>query len=201
MVKNISWSILASSQALLMLYGLPPTDSEQTIIEMKKIFVDKEKMLQSKYINTFENIVRFFKDYQHGEINEIKGKEIDKFIESSEEYLERINEIKVIIEKRKHKEIIEQIYQDVFELLETFVEKKSQDKMTEDFENNFIKKGIFSAKNLRTLKEIIKIHSNLNNVELDVYIVEELRKKAINLTNNLIQYNQKIEIINKKRSL
>ena len=55
-INEIYWGITTPSQALLMLYGLPPPTPKQIVSEMKRIFVDKEKMLEKRYINILEKI-------------------------------------------------------------------------------------------------------------------------------------------------
>ncbi len=60
LVQDIYWGIMTPSQALLMLYGLPPPTPKQTASEMKKIFFDKEKMLEKKYLNILEKIVGIY---------------------------------------------------------------------------------------------------------------------------------------------
>ena len=51
LVHDVYWGVITPSQALLMLYGLPPPTPKQTVKEMEKIFLEKEKMLEKK--NTF----------------------------------------------------------------------------------------------------------------------------------------------------
>jgi hypothetical protein len=77
-----------------MLYGLPPPTPKQTAPEMRKVFVEKEKMLEPKYINILEKIVGIYKDFEHEKIKEIKGVELDKILKDTEDYLKRLKDLR-----------------------------------------------------------------------------------------------------------
>lgn len=197
-VGDIYWGVLTPSQALLMLYGLPPPTPKQTVAEMKHVFVDKEKMLEKKYVDILENVVSLYKDYEHEKLKEIKGSEIDKLLNDVDSYLKRLKELKEQIEKRENEKIIEQIYEDVFKLLEMLVGKKSQDKMLEDFENTFIKKGFFPPQDSRILRNIVSARKEFKKGKLNMHKVNEARKEAFILINDITEYNQRCELTNKK---
>src|SRR3989338_9941989 len=126
LVHDVYWGVMTPSQALLMLYGLPPPTPKHTVSEMKRIFVDKEKMLEKKYIAILEKIVGIYKDFEHEKIKEIKGAELDDLLQGTEDYLERLKELRKQIEKRGQEKTIEQIHKDVFTLLEAILGKKPQ---------------------------------------------------------------------------
>ena len=65
LVHEIYWGVITPSQALLMLYGLPPPTPKQTVKEMREIFVDKEKMLEAKYVTILEKVIEKYKEYEH----------------------------------------------------------------------------------------------------------------------------------------
>jgi predicted nucleotidyltransferase len=144
-ISDIYWGVVTPTQAMLMLYGLPPPAPKHLVSEMKRIFMDKEKLLEKKYIDILEEIViKYYKGYEHEKIKEVSGKEVDKLLKDSESYLKRLKELKEQIEKRTHEKTILQIYEDVFHLLHTIIGKKPQAKVLEEFEKNYVKKGKFT---------------------------------------------------------
>jgi len=196
---DIYWSILTPSQALLMLYGLPPPNVKETVKEMKKIFYEKEKMLEKKYIDILEEIaIKYYKGYEHGKIKEVSGKEVDKLLKDAEDYMKRLKELREQIEKRASEKTIEQIYKDVSELLENLVGKKSEENTINEFDANFIKTGKFAPQNLRTLKNIFGARKEFKKGKLDSHKVDLARKDAQMLINDLIEYNQRCELNSKK---
>ena len=195
-VSDIYWSVITPSQALLMLYGLPPPAPKHIVSEMKKIFVDKEKMLEKKYIKILEEIViKYYKGYEHEKIKEVSGKEVDKLLKDAEDYMKRLKELREQIEKRAQEKIIEQIYNDVFELLKPLIGKKSVEKIIEEFEKNFVKTGKFSHQHLRILKDIIAARKEFKKGKASSKRVDDARKNAAILINSLIEYSQRKELL------
>ncbi len=194
LVHDIYWGVLTPSQALLMLYGLPPPTPKQTVGKMKSVFVDKEKMLEKKYFNILEKIVGIYKDYEHEKIKEIKGAELDKLLKDMDDYLNRLKELRKQIEKRTQEKLIEQINKDVFGLLEAIFGKKSQAVIVSKF-TKLVKDGKFTQKHLRILKDIIKAKTEFKKGKLNAQKVDEVRKNAAILTNDIIDYSQRSEFM------
>jgi len=195
-INDIYWSVITPSQGLLMLYGLSPSTHKETVNEMRKIFVDKEKMLEKKYIDILEEIViKYYKGYEHEKIKEVSGKEVDKLLKDTEDYLKRLKELREQIEKRAQERTIGQIYNDVFELLKPLIGKKSQEKTVEEFENQFVKKGKFSHRHLRILKDVISARKEFKKGKSSSHKIDEARKNAVVLINDLIEYSQRKDLM------
>jgi len=194
-IGDIYWSVLTPSQAILMLYGLPPPTHKETVKVMKEIFVDKEKMLEKKYIDILEEVViKYFKGYEHEKIKEVSGKEVDHLLKDTEDYIKRMKELRVEIEKRAQARTIEQIYNDTFELLKNFVGKKPEQKMIEDFEKIYVNKGLFSPQHLRILKDIVAAKKEFKAGKSDSHKIDNARKNASILINHLVEFNQRCDL-------
>lgn len=194
LVHDIYWGVLTPSQALLMLYGLPPPTPKQTAGKIKSVFVDKEKMLEKKYLKILEKIVGLYKDYEHEKIKEIKGAELDKLLKDMDDYLNRLKELRKQIEKRTQEKLIEQIIKDIFELLEAIFGKKSRSAIISEFEG-LVKEGKFTQQHFRILKDIIKAKAEFKRGKLSAQKVDEARKNAAILTKDLIDYSQRSEFM------
>jgi len=198
-IGDIYWGILTPSQALLMLYGLAPPKPKDTAPLMKEVFVDKEKMLETKYINILDEIVKVYKSYEHDNKLEVKGIQVDKFVKDAEDYMKRLKELREQIEKKSQEKTIEQIYKDIFTLLEGIFGKKSNEKLIEDFEKNLVKKGKMPAQYTNILKDIIKAKEDFKKGKLDTHGVEHARKNAAQIINHLIEYTQRCDLISLER--
>jgi predicted nucleotidyltransferase/uncharacterized protein (UPF0332 family) len=198
-VHEIYWGITTPSQALLMLYGLPPPAPKHLVSEMKRIFVEKEKMLEKKYITILERVVEIYKDFEHEKIKDLKGTEVDKLIEDTEDYLKRLKELREQIEKRTQEKVIEDIYKDTFAILKTMFGAKSQNDLIEEFENQLVKKGKMSPNSLRILRNLISARTEFKKGKSTSHKVEEARRNASILMNDLIEYNQRCELVNSKK--
>jgi len=200
LVHDVYWGVMTPSQALLMLYGLPPPTPKHTVSEMKRIFVDKEKMLEKKYISILEKIVGIYKDFEHEKIKEIKGAELDTLLQGTEDYLERLKELRTQIEKRGQEKTMEQIHKDVFTLLEAILGKKPQAQIISEFENNLVKKGKFTHQHLRILKELVSSRAEFKKGKLNSHKVDDARKNATILINDLIEYSQRSDLVSMEKS-
>jgi uncharacterized protein (UPF0332 family) len=107
--EDLYYATLNPSQAALMLYGIAPPTPKETVKLLEKIFVKKEKILEQKYVNTLDRIIKFFKEMEHGNIKTITGVEVDKLLNDVEDYLKRIKKLFKQIEKKREKESFKKI--------------------------------------------------------------------------------------------
>ncbi len=194
---DIFWSISTPSQALLMLYGLPPPNVKETVREMRRIFVEQEKMLEKKYLDILEKIaIKYWKGYEHGEIKEISGKEIDELLKDAEAYTKRLQELREEIEKRAQERTLSQTYENVFKLLKHLFGNKSEQELVKAFEKEIINKGKADPKNLHIIHELIDAKRRYKSKKKPTrYEIEDIRKNVSYLINNLIEYGQRKDII------
>jgi predicted nucleotidyltransferase/uncharacterized protein (UPF0332 family) len=194
LIHDIYWSVLTPSQALLMLYGLAPPTPKQTAHDMKKIFVDKEKMLEKKYVVILEKIIQAYKDFEHEKLKEIKGAELDKMLADTEDYLKRLGELRKQIEKRTQEKTIEQVNKDVFNLLEAIFGKKAQTEMVSAFEK-LVKQGKFTQNHLKILRDMVSAKAEFKKGKMDSRKVDEVRKNTSILIGDLIEYSQRADLM------
>ena len=195
---DIYWGIITPSQALIMLYGEAPPTHGETVKMMENIFVKKEKMLEMKYVKILAKVIQMFKDYEHKKLNNIPGKEVDVLMKEYEDYMKRIKELRTQIEKSVQERTLEEGYKSVFDLLEVIVGKKSQEKTIDSFEKDFVKKGKFTSQNLKALRNLVSSRKDFKKGKLTPHKVDEALKNSRFLVNDLIEYNQRCELENKK---
>ncbi len=194
LIHDVYWSITTPSQALLMLYGLAPPTPKQTAAEMKRIFVDKEKMLEKKYITILEKIIQAYKDFEHEKLKEIKGADLDKMLSDTEDYLKRLEELRKQIEKRAQEKTVEQVNEDIFNLLEAVLGRKTQAEAVSGFEK-LVKEGKFTQNHMKILKDVVSAKTEFKKGSLDSRKVDEIRKNASILINDLIDYSQRGDLM------
>lgn len=193
---DIYWGVLTPSQALLMLYGLPPPNTYETVSEMKRIFVDKEKILEKKYIDILEEIcIKYYKGYEHEKIKKVSGKEIDKLLEDAEDYMKRLKELRVEIEKRSQEKTIEQVYEDVFKILRGLFGTKPEEQLIKEVEKQLVNKGKAEPSFLHVLHELVDAKRKYKTKKKPTtHEIETIRKNAFQLMNRLIEYGQRCEL-------
>ena len=206
-VMDIYWGVLTPSQGLLMLYGLAPPTPKETIKLIREVFHEKDKLLEKKYVDIIENIITFYKKYEHGDIKKISGTELDKFAKDALDYMKRLKELRKQIEKKVQQKSIEEVYKDVFGMLEALLKKKSEAAVIKEFEDKLIKQGKFPQRFLEELKFIAKTKKEMEKEDKpkkkkddsssakEIRDVEKSRKYAAEITNHLIEYTQRCDFM------
>jgi uncharacterized protein (UPF0332 family) len=192
---NIFWGVTTPAQAMLMLNGCPPPNAKKELIrDFKREFVDT-KMIEKKWIDFLDKVVNTWRDYEHEKIKEISGAEIDKLLKQTEEFLERLKKLREEIEKKSQGETIEELYKDLIELLKTFMKSKSQEKIIEEFDRDYVKKGKFTNQHLRILKNVIKAREEFKKGKSDSHKIDRARRDADILKRELIEFVQRKEMV------
>ena len=210
-VYDIYWGVLTPSQALLMLYGLAPPTPKETVKLMREVLVDKEGILEEKYLKILEKIIKFYKEYEHDPTKKVTGKEIDEFLKDTVDYLKRLKELREQIDKRVQEKSIEQVYKDLFGMLEAMLKKKTEKEVIEAFESQLIKTGRFPHRFLDGLKFVAKVKEEFNKDKSkkekekektlkETRDVEQARKFSSEIVSALIEYNQRCDFLSMDRS-
>ena len=195
-IGDIYWGVITPSQGMLMLYGLPPTNPKETVNEMKRIFVDEEKMLEQKYADILEEIViKYYKGYEHQKVKEVSGKEIDKLLKNSKDYLKRLKELREELEKRMTEKTFQEIYENVFKLLKSLFGKKAESSLIKEYEKEIVNRGKGNPKFLHTLNNLILMKKKFKTKKPpSKYDFEKLRKDSVYLIQETIEYGQRKEL-------
>jgi len=192
---NIFWGITTPAQALLMLNGCPPPNAKKELVrDFKKEFLDT-KMIEKKYVDFMEKVIEMWKDYEHEKIKEISGEEIDKLLKETEDFLKRLKELRIQIDKKAQENTIKKVYSDTMNLLISIFGKKSQAQLVEDFEKNLVKKGKMTQQHLRILRNIISARAEFKRGKLNAHKVDDARKEASILINDLIEFSQRCDLV------
>ena len=193
-INDIYWGVLTPTQGLLMLYGLTPPNARETIKEMKRVFLEKEKMIGKKYVDILEKIVSIYKDFEHEKITSLKGVEVDQLIKDTEEYLKKLKEIRIEIEKRAQRRTIDEVYKEIFTLLKTTLGNKSEKELVKEVRDNLVKKGKLSQSSLIALENVIKVKEKFKKGKAEKKEIEDTRKDARIFINQLTEYSQRIDL-------
>jgi len=145
-MEDIYYAILTPSQAALMLHGIPPPAPKETATLMREIFVQKEKLLEDKFVKILEKVIDTRKSIEHGERKEISGKEIDELLAESDKYLKRIKRLFTQIEKIKEEEDMIKVYETIVTIIRDVlkiegIERVEDEEVVKLFEDKLISQG------------------------------------------------------------
>lgn len=85
-IEGLYWAMVDSAQAALMSANVTPPSPEHLPILLKETFVDT-KMLDSKYPKLFSDLYKLHKGIVHGEIQDIKGNQIQQWQDITEDFI------------------------------------------------------------------------------------------------------------------
>ncbi|MBI2208243.1 hypothetical protein HYU50_02005 [Candidatus Woesearchaeota archaeon] len=195
-MEDIYYAILTPSQAALMLHGVPPPAPKETASLMRQIFVQKEKLLEDKFIKTLEKVIETRKAIEHGEKKDMTGKEIDELLNESDKYLKRIKRLFTQIEKMKEEQDMVKIYETIVTIIRDVlrmegIEKVQDEEVVNLFENELISQGKIPAKFLRILNEIIQAKKDYDEKKLTKNEVDKVQKDSNELIKFLVEYMQR----------
>jgi len=179
---DLYYAILNPSQAALMLYGVSPPTPKETIELLNDIFVKKEKILEKEYVDILEKVRKYYKDIEHKKIKTVTGKEIDSLLEDSKRYLKRIDQVFQLLQKKKEKENVKEIYNSTVKITRDFLNSKASDeKLIREFKKE-VKEQKLPERTVSSLKSILKIKTK----KLSKAEIEKLKKESNILAKTLI---------------
>ena len=195
-MEDIYYAILTPSQAALMMYGVAPPAPRETAELMREIFVQKEKLLEEKFVKILEDNIGIRKQIEHGEKNDLTGKEVDEMLDNADKYLKRINRLFTQIERMKEQEDMVHIYETVVTIIRDVlklegIEKVSDIEIVKIFEDELISGGKIPVKFLRILNDIIKGKKDYDEGKLSRQEVEKIKKDSASFIKFLVEYMQR----------
>jgi uncharacterized protein (UPF0332 family)/predicted nucleotidyltransferase len=195
-MEDIYYAILTPSQAALMLHGVPPPAPKETAELMREIFVQKEKLLEDKFVDILEIVIKNRKDIEHGVKKETTGKEIDQMLEDAEKYLKRIKRLFTQIERMKEEKDMINVYDTVVTIIRDVlrmegIERVQDEEVVKLFEDELIAIGKIPAKYLRILNEIIKAKKDYDEKKLTQPEVQKVKKDSGTFIKFLVEYMQR----------
>ena len=192
---DIYWGVITPTQALMMLAGQAPPVPKHLVEEVKKQFIDKEKIMDNKELKVLEKVVGLYKDYEHGKLKEISGTEIDQLLKDSKDYDKKLQELRKKLESRIMEHTADYVYNEMFSLLKNIFHEDSKEKLIELFERELIKKGKLSERYLPIMKEVLKLKEKVKGKKSTTQNeIDNVRRDAEDLINKLIEYTQRKEL-------
>ncbi len=197
---DIYWGVVTPTQALMMLSGEAPPVPKVLVEEVRKVLVEREKVMSSDLLKILNKTVGLYKDYEHGKLKEFPGKEVDILLKESKEYNVALKGIQKKLEKKMSEKSAEEIYGNVFSLLKTFFGNLSQEQLVKEFENKMVKKGKIQPKFATILKDLVSTKRKITSGKMNPKEVDSVKRDALEFIQSLIEYGQRADIIRSEKS-
>lgn len=198
---DIYWGVVTPIQALIMLTGHAPPTPKKMLQESKEVLVDKEKVMTVSDLKTLEVAVKYFKDYEHGKLKKISGKQIDAFLKDSIVFDKKLKEVRKKLEGRLVQHDAERIEKDTFDLLKSIFGAKSKEALIKDFEKELVKKGKMQGKFVQVLKDISDFKQKAKSGKASAIYISNIKRNSVQLISELIDYVQRKDIVSAEKGI
>ncbi|MEM0324502.1 MAG: nucleotidyltransferase domain-containing protein [Candidatus Aenigmatarchaeota archaeon] len=177
--EDCYYAIVNSAQALLMFLGKAPPTPSKLYEEFKKELVDKN-LVEQEYAEWIKEIVELRKKIEHQEIRDIKGEEVDLWIERAQKFVEKMIILLSVLEIKKIESIASKTREVSRELmrraLKTLNVEFNEENLVQNFIEKFIKNEYISPDYIEILKRIDEIYSLILEGKIHKVNFEEVYK-------------------------
>ena len=198
---DVYYGVLTPTQAMMMLAGNPPPVPKTVVEEVRKVLVEKEKVMTMKDLKILEKAVGMFKDYEHGKLKNVKGAEIDELLKESREYVKKMKEVRVNLEKKMQEHQAEKIDEAVFNLMKKIFGSRSREGLIEELDKEMVRKGKISERMLSVARDLLKLKQKVKSKKLTQSEMHRYSRDASELIDDLTEYSQRKELVSIERGI
>ncbi len=198
---DIYWGVVTPTQALMMLIGHAPPTPKEISAEVKKVFVEQEKIMGLKEWQFLDKMMKLWKDYEHGRMKKIAGAEVDKILEEANNYDKKLKEMRNKLEGKITEKTAERVEDEVFSLLKTIFGNKAKAELIKDFEKELVKKGKMQKRFIPVLRDVSEVRQKAKNKKFSQADVDKVSRDASELIRELIDYVQRKEIFSAEKGV
>ena len=184
--EDLYYSMLNSSQAVLMYMGLNPPSPKHTPLDVKEHLVDA-KLLEENYLQDLQGVIEFRKQVEHKEIKDINGQQLDEFIQKAKQYVSRMEQLLLQLQKKKKETIVHKNYEVMIKAAVAALKKI--DKLPPDPKDlpNAIKESLIDTKRVDPyFSDVFKRVITMRKM-LDENKVDEVPQRDIEMTREYVR--------------
>jgi predicted nucleotidyltransferase len=197
-MEDFFWATVTTSQAAIMLYGLPPPTPKETPEVLEDVFVEKEGFLSEEDIEAVEKVLSVRKDLEHGRKKSISGAEIDELKELTKSYLDTSQELFDQIQEVKNEERFEKVYDDLVEATKSAIRAEDHDPdefdtLREGVDEILVKRGIVPSSVLHEFETIRDAKERYDDDDISKAEVNNIIQQASGLSRTFLEHVQRIQ--------
>jgi predicted nucleotidyltransferase len=198
---DIYFGVVTPTQAMMMLAGHAPPVPKTIVKEVEDVLVKKEKVMSPIELKILDKVVKLYKDYEHGTLKEIPGKEIDNLLKESKEYTKKMKELREKLEQKMHGHQAEKIQKETFDLMKKILGEKKPVDLIKALDSSLVKKGKIKERMLPIAKEIANLKKKSKDKKFSTTEMQRLTRDASELNDSLTEYAQRKDLTNIEKSV
>ncbi len=195
--EDVYNAMLSAFQAVVMFLGRGPPGPKQSV-EVGRKFLVEPGLLEEKYMQWLEDVLAFRKKVEHREVSEIKGSEVDEYIDKGEKFVAEMERLLKKIEVDRKEEDVQKAYEAMIK--SSIAALKAIDKLPEDpkmlpkaFKEHLIDTGLVNAYYGSVFGKVIEMKRLLKDSKLeqisdrDVYVTKEYVRRFVRNVREIIK--------------
>jgi uncharacterized protein (UPF0332 family) len=193
-VDDFFWATVTPSQAAIMMLGHAPPTPKELVGVMKEVFV-KDKMLEKKYVDDLEHILKVRKSIEHGDKQDVSGEDIDDLYSRAERFVTRLNKLFEQIQESKNKEVVVHTYENAVTLVRDALQAHGHNVKDADllqtFESELVEAGHIPQKFVRILNDIADAKKKFDNDDLSPAQALQVQKDGREFFRYVLEFLQR----------
>ncbi len=184
--EDLYYACIDSLQAVVMYMGRGPPDANHAAEAGRKFLVENG-LTKEEIIKIIEDIIDFRKKTEHKDIKDIKGEEIDIFIERAKKFVEEMERILKVLENDRKVGDVEKAYEVMIKA--SVAALKSIEKLPDDpkelpsaFKQHLVESGLVNPAYENVLSKILEMKRLVNEKK-----IEELNEREIDATKEYVR--------------
>jgi hypothetical protein len=147
-----------------------------------------------KDLKVLEKAVKYYKDYEHGKLKSIPGKEIDLLLKEAAEYDKKMKSLRNKLEAKLVIDSGEKVTEEVFGLLKNIFGNKARSVLIKEFDKKLVKTGKMQKRFLPVLKKVDSIKQKIKSKKLSQTEMDLVSRESGELIRELVDYSQRKEL-------
>ncbi|MCK4634309.1 MAG: nucleotidyltransferase domain-containing protein [Candidatus Aenigmarchaeota archaeon] len=184
--EDLYYACLDSLQAVVMFMGRGPPDANHAA-EVGRKYLVENKLTKEETIKIIEDIINFRKKTEHKEVKDIKGEEVDKFIERAKKFVKEMERVLKILESNRKAKDVEKTYEVMIKA--SVAALKSLNKLPKDpkelpsaFKKHLIESGLVNPAYENVLVKVLEMKKLVNEKKID-----EINERDINISKEYVR--------------
>ncbi len=199
-MEDFYWAALTTSQAAIMIYGLPPPTPKECSDVLRHIFVKKEKLLDDKHVKILERLVKVRKDLEHSKLKKVSGKLLDELYDDTEAFLTRMKKLFDEIQSLKDTDVFVKLFDELTHALKETLRVHGIDEVDDASlikvtKKELSDKGLLSPNTFSELKNIFSSKKDFEAGKLAKAEVSKLLSNAKFVIMELMEHVQRRRLL------
>jgi predicted nucleotidyltransferase len=196
-MEDFFWATVTTSQAAIMLYGLPPPTPKETPSLLREIFVEKEGFLDDDDVDAVEHVLDVRKKLEHGKKQTVTGEEIDELKSMTKAYLDKSRDLFENIQETKNEERFEKVYDDLIEAARSAVRAEdhdpdSYDSLSDAVDDVLVTRGVVPSSVLHDFDEIREAKERYDDNDITKAEINDVIQQCSSLSRTFLEHVQRL---------